>query len=144
MRPPFLAKRCHSYHRWSCNVSEHCNSMPLICTLGVSPGIYRWRNILADTDFFQQSVSVSATDIRGRNNRPSAKHFFIKLSAKQFSCSWAFRSLCQHNKTCRSVHKVVIRFWHLYSNMCPGLHALVCWQSKCWTSVICPWKHCQC
>jgi hypothetical protein len=48
------------------------------------PGIYRWSIILADTDFFQQSVSVSAADFRGRNNRPSAKHFFIKLSAKHF------------------------------------------------------------
>ena len=36
------------------------------------PGIYRWRIILTDTDFFQQSVSVSAADFRGRNNRPSA------------------------------------------------------------------------
>ena len=50
--------------------------------------IYRWRIILADTDFFQQSVSVSATDFRGRNNRPSAKHFFINLLAKhsQLQC----------------------------------------------------------
>jgi hypothetical protein len=47
-------------------------------------GIYRWSIILADTNFFQQSVSVSAADFRGRNNRPSAKHFFIKLSAKHF------------------------------------------------------------
>ena len=39
-------------------------------------GIYRWSIILADTDFFQQSVSVSAANFRGRNNRPSAKHFF--------------------------------------------------------------------
>ena len=37
-----------------------------------TPGIYRWRIILADTDFFQQSVSVLAADFRGRNNRPSA------------------------------------------------------------------------
>ena len=36
-------------------------------------GIYRWRIILADTNFFQQSVSVSAADFRGRNNRPAAK-----------------------------------------------------------------------
>ena len=43
-------------------------------------GIYRWSIILADTDFFQQSVS--AANFRGRNNRPSAKHFFIKLLAK--------------------------------------------------------------
>ena len=41
-------------------------------------GIYRWSIILADTDFFQQSVS--AADFRGRNNRPSAKHLFIKLA----------------------------------------------------------------
>ena len=34
-----------------------------------APGIYRWRIILADTDFFQQSVS--AADYRGRLNRPS-------------------------------------------------------------------------
>ena len=40
-------------------------------------GIYRWSIILADTDFFQQSVSVSAADFKGRNNRPSAKHFGI-------------------------------------------------------------------
>ena len=76
-------------------------------------GIYRWSIILADTDFFQQSVSVSATDIRGRNNRPSAKHFFIKLSAKQFSCSWAFWSLCQPNKTSKNryeVEKVITYF----------------------------------
>ena len=46
--------------------------------------IYRWSIILADTNFFQQSVSVSAADFRGRNNRPSAKHFFIKLSAKLY------------------------------------------------------------
>ena len=39
-------------------------------------GIYRWRIILADTDFFQQSVS--ANDFRDRNNRPSAKHFFYQ------------------------------------------------------------------
>jgi hypothetical protein len=49
-----------------------------------SPGIYRWSIILADTDFFQQSVSVSAADFRGRNNRPSAKYFFIKLSVKLY------------------------------------------------------------
>ena len=42
-------------------------------------GIYRWRIILADTNFFQQSVSVSAANFRGRNNRPSAKHTFIKF-----------------------------------------------------------------
>jgi hypothetical protein len=46
-------------------------------------GIYRWRIILADTDFFQQSVSVSAADFRGRNNRPSAKHSFIKTVTVQ-------------------------------------------------------------
>ena len=46
------------------------------------PGIYRWSIISADTDFFQQSVSVLAADFRGRNIRPSAKRFFIKLSAK--------------------------------------------------------------
>ena len=40
-------------------------------------GIYRWRIILADTDFFQQSVSTA--DFRGRNNRPLAKHIFIKF-----------------------------------------------------------------
>ena len=40
-------------------------------------GIYRWRIILADTNFFQQSVL--AADFRGRNNRPSAKHIFIKF-----------------------------------------------------------------
>ena len=45
-------------------------------------GIYRWSIILADTNFFQQSVSVSAANFRGRDNRPSAKHFFIKLLAK--------------------------------------------------------------
>ena len=39
--------------------------------------IYRWRIILADTDFFQQLVLVSAADFRDRNNRPSAKHFFL-------------------------------------------------------------------
>ena len=39
-------------------------------------GIYRWRIILADTDFFQQSVLVSAADFRGKNNWPTAKHFF--------------------------------------------------------------------
>ena len=75
--------------------------------------IYRWSIILADTDFFQQSVSVSAADFRGRNNRPSAKHFFIKLSAKQFSCSWAFWSLCQPNKTSKNryeVEKVITYF----------------------------------
>ena len=32
----------------------------------------------ADTDCFQQWVLVSAADFRGRNNRPSAKHIFIK------------------------------------------------------------------
>ena len=42
-------------------------------------GIYRWRIILADTNFFQQLVSVSAANIRGRNNQPSAKHIFIKF-----------------------------------------------------------------
>ena len=42
-------------------------------------GIYRWRIILADTNFFQQLVSVLAADFRGRNNRPSAKHTFIKF-----------------------------------------------------------------
>ena len=50
-------------------------------------GIYRWRIILADTDFFQQSVSVSAANFRDRNNRPSAKHFFIKLL---MNFSWTF------------------------------------------------------
>ena len=35
-------------------------------------GIYRLRIILADANFFQQSVSVSAADFRDRNNRPSA------------------------------------------------------------------------
>ena len=46
-----------------------------------------WSIILADTDFFQQSVSVSAADFRGRNNRPSAKHFFIKCL---MNFSWIF------------------------------------------------------
>ena len=42
--------------------------------------IYRWSIILADTNFFQQSVSVSvsAADFRDRNIRPSAKHFFYQ------------------------------------------------------------------
>ena len=34
-------------------------------------GIYRWSIILADTNFFQQSESVSAANFRGRLNRPS-------------------------------------------------------------------------
>ena len=62
------------------------------------PGIYRWRIILADTDYFQQSVSVLAADFRGRNNRPSAKHFFIKLLAKQFSCSEHFGAFVNTTK----------------------------------------------
>ena len=53
-------------------------------------GIYRWSIILADTDFFQQSVSVSAANFRGRNNRPSTFLSnkipkFIKNSAKVHS-----------------------------------------------------------
>jgi hypothetical protein len=41
------------------------------------PGIYRWSIILADTDFFQQSKSVSAADFRGRLNRPSTFYQII-------------------------------------------------------------------
>ena len=60
-------------------------------------GIYRWSIILADTDFFQQSVS--AADFRGRNNRPSAKHFFIKLL---MNFSWIFDEFL--NFTCTLWH----------------------------------------
>ena len=45
----------------------------------LTAGIYRWRIILEDTNFFQQSVSVLPADFRDRNNRPSAKHIFIKF-----------------------------------------------------------------
>ena len=38
-------------------------------------GIYRWSIILADTDFFQQSVL--AADFRGRLNRPSTFYQFV-------------------------------------------------------------------
>ena len=47
----------------------------------IRPGIYRWSTIiLADTDFFQQSDSVSAADFSGRLNRPSTFYqIFISL-----------------------------------------------------------------
>ena len=38
---------------------------------GPLPGIHRWRIILVDTNFFQQSVSVPAVDYKGILNRPS-------------------------------------------------------------------------
>ena len=47
------------------------------CVIYVTnPGIYLLRIIFADTDFFQQSVSVSAADYRGRL---IGQALFIKL-----------------------------------------------------------------
>ena len=75
---------CIPQHKWNQNSKvEHMWS-----------GIYRWSIILADTNFFQQSLSVA--EFRGRNNRPSAKHFFIKLL---MNFSWIFDefwNLCKH------------------------------------------------
>ena len=41
-------------------------------------GFYRWSIILPDTDFFQESESVSAANFRGRLNRPSTFYLFLR------------------------------------------------------------------
>ena len=54
----------------------------------MSPGIYQWSIILADTDFFQQSELVSAANFRGRLNRPSTFYqIFCSLV-----CCWTHKS----------------------------------------------------
>ena len=59
----------------------------------------RWSIILADTDFFSTIViGIGCWFLR---QIISAKHFLSNFL--QFSCSWAFWSLCQHKKTCKSV-----------------------------------------
>ena len=76
---PYTRQMERFYMLWEITVIfTHCTETLDNYRISTQPGIYRWSIILADTDFFQQSVSVSAADFRGRNNWPSAKHFFIK------------------------------------------------------------------
>ena len=56
---------------YSCqNLHEQLTPNPLMNS-EFHPGIYRWRIILADTDFFQPSRSVSVANFKGRLNRPN-------------------------------------------------------------------------
>ena len=73
---------------------------PITLRYLLSARIYRWSINLADTDFFQLSVSLSAADFRGWNYRPSAKHFFIKFYVHTLALSLNVRS----NLQCQSVH----------------------------------------
>ena len=48
---------------------QNSNNQPTLLV----PGIYQWRIVLADSEGFQQSVSASAAEVRGRLNRPNTK-----------------------------------------------------------------------
>ena len=96
----------------------------VICTSFTE--LYRWSIILADTDFFQQSVSVSAADFRGRNNRPSAKHFF-------FIKFWNFMSAHFGTVTQCSVEHTVPKCAHqnsvLFNQSVFGSYEVTCAQA---------------
>ena len=85
---PYTRQMERFYMLWEITVIfTHCTETLDNYRISTQPGIYRWSIILADTDFFQQSVSVSAADLEAEI---IGQALFLSIFPKhflQFSCS---------------------------------------------------------